>query len=87
MVVHVDTMRLTYYFGNFNPMEVALALTKQDREMAVNRALANAALEGLQPDEEFSALLDRYIAGDMTMENAIEQIKAQYRQTPTGSES
>lgn len=87
MVVHVDTMRLTYYFGNFNPMEVALAFTKQDREKAVKRALANAALEGLQPDEDFSALLDRYIAGTMNVESAIEQIKAQYRPTPTGSES
>ena len=52
--------------------------TRQDREKAVKRALANSALEGLAPDPQFTALLDRYIAGEISLESALEYTKAQY---------
>lgn len=57
-----------------------MVTTRQDREKAVKRALANASLEGWQHDSEFIALLDRYIAGEISLESAIEYTKAQYQQ-------
>jgi hypothetical protein len=56
--------------------------SKKDREKAVKRALANGALEGLKPDPQFAALLDRYIAGEISLDDAIEYTKAQYQQLP-----
>lgn len=54
--------------------------TRQDREKAVKQALANGALEGLAPTPQHLALLDRYIAGEMSIEDAIEYAKAQFQQ-------
>ena len=59
--------------------------TREVRERAVKRMLANSALAGLQPGEDFRALLDRYIEGEITLEDAIEHVHAQYRQKPNGS--
>jgi hypothetical protein len=46
--------------------------TSQDREKAVKQALANGALEGLAPTPQFLALLDRYIAGEISIKDAID---------------
>ena len=62
-----------------------MASTKLEREKAVKRSLANSALEGLKPDPEFIALLDRYIAGEITLDQAIEHTKAQHKQKMTGT--
>jgi hypothetical protein len=56
--------------------------SKKDREKAVKRALANGALEGFKPNPQFKALLDRYIAGEISLHDAIEYTKAQYQQLP-----
>ena len=61
--------------------------TREARQRAVKQALANSALSGMQPDQAFRALLDRYIEGDITLEEAIEHVKAQYGQNPAGSAS
>jgi hypothetical protein len=53
--------------------------TREDREKAVNRTLANSALEGVKPSPEFRALLDRYIAGEISLDDAIEYAKAQFQ--------
>lgn len=55
---------------------------RQDREKAVKQALANGALEGFKPSPQFKALLDRYIAGEISLDYAIEYTKAQYQQSP-----
>jgi len=55
--------------------------SRQDREDAVKRALANSALEGLAPNPQFTALLDRYIAGEISLESALEYTKARYEQS------
>jgi phage shock protein A len=55
---------------------------RQDREKAVKKALANGALEGLKPGPQFKDLLDRYIAGEISLDDAIEYTKAQYQQSP-----
>lgn len=57
-----------------------MAFTKQDREKAVKRSLASSALEGLRPDPEFSKLLEQYIAGELTADQAREVIRAKFRQ-------
>lgn len=54
---------------------------RQDREKAVKQALANGALEGLKPGPQFKDLLDRYIAGEISLDDAIEYTKAQYQQS------
>ena len=59
-----------------------MTTTRQDREKRVKRTLANSALEGWQLDSEFIALLDRYIAGEISLESVIEYTKAQYKQVP-----
>jgi hypothetical protein len=59
-----------------------MATTRQDGEMAVKRTLANSALEGLKPNPRFIALLDRYIAGEISLESALEITKAQYQKVP-----
>lgn len=53
--------------------------TRQDREKAVKRTLANSALEGLKPNPQFIALLDRYVAGEISLESALEITRAQYQ--------
>jgi hypothetical protein len=60
-----------------------MTTNRQDREKAVKRTLANSALEGLKPNPQFIALLDRYIAGEISLESALEYTKAQYQQVPT----
>jgi hypothetical protein len=55
--------------------------TKEDREKSVKKALANGALEGMKPSPEFRALLDRYIAGEISLDDAIEYTKAQFQHT------
>ena len=59
-----------------------MAITRQDREMAVKRTLADSELEGLKPNPRFSALLDRYIAGEISLKSALEITSAQYQQVP-----
>ena len=59
-----------------------MATTRQDREKAVKRTLANSALEKLKPNPEFTALLGRYIAGQISLESALEITRAQYKQVP-----
>ena len=55
--------------------------TKEDREKQVKQALANGALEGMHPNPHFRALLDRYIAGEISLDDAIEITKAHYQQS------
>jgi hypothetical protein len=53
--------------------------TREDREKAVKAALANGALEGMRPKPEFKALLDRYIAGEISLDDAIADTKAKFQ--------
>jgi len=53
--------------------------TRQDREKQVKQALANGALEGMKPNPQFRALLDRYIDGEISLDDAIEYAKAQFK--------
>jgi hypothetical protein len=67
--------------GKFSLLERCskeMTITRQDREKAVKRTLANSALEGLRPNPQFIALLGRYIAGEISLANALEYTKAQY---------
>jgi hypothetical protein len=55
---------------------------REDREKAVKQGLANGALERLKPGPQFRALLNRYIAGEVSLDDAIEYAKAPYQQSP-----
>jgi hypothetical protein len=50
---------------------------REDREKAVKHAVANGALESLKPGPHFRALLNRYIGGEISLDDAIEYTKAQ----------
>jgi hypothetical protein len=56
--------------------------TRQDREKQVKQTLANGALEGMKPNPQFRALLDRYIDGEISLDDAIEYTKAQFKNKP-----
>jgi len=56
-----------------------MIISRQDSEKAVKRTLANFALEGLKPNPQFIALLDRYISGEISLESALEITRAQYQ--------
>jgi hypothetical protein len=56
--------------------------TREDREKAVKRVLANGALEGLKPGPQFRNLLNRYIAGEISLDDAIEHTEGQHQQSP-----
>ena len=43
------------------------ATSESDRRRAVTQALASWRIEGFQPDAEYLALLDRYVAGELTL--------------------
>jgi len=53
--------------------------TREDREKAVKTALANGALEGMRPSPEFKDLLERYIAGKISLDDAIAYTKAEFQ--------
>jgi Antitoxin VbhA len=48
---------------------------KVKRIRAARAAIANARLEGREPSPETFALLDRFIAGEITIEQALEVTK------------
>ena len=43
------------------------ALTEADRRRAVTQTLASWRIEGFEPDARYLALLDRYVAGKLTL--------------------
>lgn len=53
--------------------------TREDRKKAVKTALANGALEGMRPSPEFKDLLDRYIAGEISLDDAIVYTKEEFQ--------
>jgi hypothetical protein len=55
---------------------------RQDREKSVKQALANSALEGFKLDPKFADLLNRYVAGEISLDDAIEYTMAQYPLSP-----
>jgi hypothetical protein len=59
-----------------------MTTTREDRKKAVKRVLANSALEGLEPSPEFLDLLTQYVAGEISLESALEYTKAKYPQIP-----
>ena len=44
-----------------------VTFTKNDRQRAVTQTLASWAIEGFQPDDDYLALLDRYVSGELTL--------------------
>lgn len=56
-------------------------LDRQDREKAVKQALANGALEKLNPSPHFTDLLNRYISGEISVNYSIEYVKVQRQQS------
>jgi hypothetical protein len=43
------------------------ATTEADRRRAVKQTLASWRIEGFEPDAEYLALLERYVAGEITI--------------------
>jgi hypothetical protein len=43
------------------------ATTEADRRRAVTQTLASWRIEGFEPDAQYLALLDRYVAGELTL--------------------
>lgn len=60
-------------------MPKALAITEAERavrEDCVSQAFASVRLEGLEPGVEIRAIHQRYIDGDLTLEQTASEIKA-----------
>ena len=53
--------------------------TREEREKRVKDAMALALLGGTSPTEECMALFDKYIDGEMELEEIEETILAQYK--------
>ena len=45
--------------------------TEQTRRKAVTQTLASWAIEGFEPDAEYLALVDRYIVGEVSLEDLL----------------
>jgi hypothetical protein len=43
------------------------ATSESDRRRAVTQTLASWRIEGFEPDAEYLALLERYVAGELTL--------------------
>lgn len=43
--------------------------TEQDRRRAVTQTLASWRIEGFEPDAKYLALVERYIAGELTTDD------------------
>lgn len=56
------------------------------RRRAVAQALANAHLEGFEVDEEYLALLDRYILGQITIAQVIAETDRKFATRGEGSD-
>lgn len=54
-------------------------LTKKERELSVEQVLASEAIEGFQPGPEFTALLARYVSGELSMAQIDKIITANYQ--------
>ena len=55
--------------------------TREEREKRVKDAMALASLGGSSPTEECKALFDKYINGEMELEEIEEAILAKYKNT------
>ena len=49
--------------------------TEHERRMAVDQMLANWRIEGFIPDAGYTALVDQYVAGTLTLRELGEQVK------------
>ena len=49
---------------------------RADRQARVERAMASVRLEGLEPTDAAKAIFDRYVAGDLTIEEMGAEIRA-----------
>ena len=54
------------------------ATTLAQRRRAVDQMLANWRIEGFQPDAQYLALLDRYISGELTLEEIGKRVDAAF---------
>ena len=60
-------------------MAVTTPITKQqraERQAAAERALASVRLEGLEPTESAKAIFERYISGELTIDELVQEIQA-----------
>jgi hypothetical protein len=60
-------------------MDMAESITdkeRAERQARVTRAIASVRLEGLEPTDGAKAIFDRYIAGELTIEEVGEEIQA-----------
>jgi hypothetical protein len=53
-------------------------LTRQDQEININQMLASWELEGFEPDADYLALLNQYVCGEISTEEALAQITPRY---------
>lgn len=60
--------------------------TQRERENSVRRTLASEAIEGYSPDAAFSALLARYVAGELTLAEIDALTDKQYLPNDTSPE-
>ena len=49
---------------------------RAERQARVERAMASVRLEGLEPTDAAKAIFDRYVAGDLTIEEMGAEIRA-----------
>ena len=52
--------------------------SEAQRRWDMQQAIANCKIEGFEPDAEFLMRAERVVRGEITSEQAIEQIKAKY---------
>lgn len=51
-------------------------LERAQRKAAAEQALASIRLEGLEPTESAKAIVARYISGELTIEELVEEIRS-----------
>jgi addiction module RelB/DinJ family antitoxin len=59
------------------PFEVRRDSKCQERQEAVKQTLGSLAIEGLEPDTRFVALMDRYVSGELTLVQVREMLLAE----------
>jgi hypothetical protein len=59
--------------ANLNPVPDP---ERAERQARVERAMASVRLEGLEPTDAAKAIFDRYVAGDLTIEDLGVEIRA-----------
>lgn len=64
-----------------------MLLTRKKRQEIADQANANSAIEGFELDAEHKALQERFVAGELDLDDVLDEIRAQAAAAGDGSAS